>query len=238
VIRLDANLPRKTRSRKTKNSNRAPGFVSISRSEVVDSTPQSPSLQAGICESLPQFAWLGPPPLIDGEDPAAYEGLRTRVSGAVKPKDFLEEIWVRDVVDLSWECLPMRRLKAKLITAAMSSGLDRLLEPLVGFGDASELASQWEARDRTAMKQVKKYLADVGATMETVTAWTLSKNIDTIERMDRMIMSAEARRNAALREVDRHRASLAQALRQVSDDVVEADFEEVPPQQPAQKDAA
>jgi hypothetical protein len=181
---------------------------------------------------------LGPPSLIDGEDRTAFDDFAARVSSAVRPKDFLEEIWLRDVVDLSWECLRMRRLKAKLISAAMSSGLHRLLEPLVGYGDASELCSQWETRDRKAMKQVNNYLADVGATMETVTAWTLSKNIDTIERMDRMIMSAEARRNAALREVDRHRASLAQVLRQASDDVVEADFEDVPPQQPAQEDAA
>jgi hypothetical protein len=35
-------------------------------------------------------------------------------SAVVKPKDFLEEIFTRDVVDLTWETLRMRRLEAAL----------------------------------------------------------------------------------------------------------------------------
>jgi hypothetical protein len=41
-----------------------------------------------------------------------------------------------------------------------------------------------------------------------------------------------------LREVDRHRSSLAQALRRASDDIVEAHYEEVSPQQLVLEDAA
>ena len=48
-----------------------------------------------------QWNFFGPAPLLDGEDPAAYDELLARVSGAVKPSDILEEIWVRDVVDLT-----------------------------------------------------------------------------------------------------------------------------------------
>jgi hypothetical protein len=44
-----------------------------------------------------------------------------------------------------------------------------------------------------------------------------------------MIMNAEARRNAALREIERHRASIAEALRRVTDDIVDAEFEDVAP---------
>jgi hypothetical protein len=47
--------------------------------------------------------FFGPAPLIPGEDPEAYKALQTRVAAAVAPKDVLEEIWVRDVVDLVWE---------------------------------------------------------------------------------------------------------------------------------------
>src|SRR5260221_998271 len=43
---------------------------------------------------------FGPPPLIDGENSAEYEELLGRVSATVKPADILEEIWVRDIVDL------------------------------------------------------------------------------------------------------------------------------------------
>jgi hypothetical protein len=52
--------------------------------------------------------------------------------------------------------------------------------------------------------------------------------IATIEHIDRMVAGAEARRNVALREVDRHRATLA-ALRQAADEALDAEFKELPP---------
>ena len=53
-----------------------------------------------------------------------------------------------------------------------------------------------------------------------------------------MIMNAELRRNAALREVERHRSSLAEVLRQASDEAIEVEFEDVPAQEPALEAAA
>ena len=50
------------------------------------------------------------------------------------------------------------------------------------------------------------------------------RQLGNIERIERMIMAAEARRNAALREIDRHRATLGRRLRQA---VREAEAEEV-----------
>ena len=50
-----------------------------------------------------------------------------------------------------------------------------------------------------------------------------------------MIMTAEVRRNAGLREIERHRDSFGAALRQASDDVVEAEFIETSPVQGMQQ---
>jgi hypothetical protein len=182
---------------------------------------------------------FGPPPLIEGEDAAAYNQLHARISGAVKPKDVLEEIWVRDVVDLAWEILRMRRFKAKLLASATSTGLQRILKRATTWMlEAQGLSQRWAARDPQAIKQVDKQLAIMGLTMEAVTAETFFVMINDIERIDRMIMNAEARRNAALREVDRHRSSVAQALRRASEEVVEAEFEDVAPDQIGRRDVA
>ena len=43
---------------------------------------------------------FGPPPLLDGESQEVYDTLLARVTGAVNPKDIIEEIWVHDIVDL------------------------------------------------------------------------------------------------------------------------------------------
>ena len=56
-------------------------------------------------------ALLGQLPLIRGEDGCAYNELCARIAAAVKPKDFIEEIWVRDVADLSWEVFRLRRIQ-------------------------------------------------------------------------------------------------------------------------------
>ena|SRR5271157_5852942 len=71
---------------------------------------------------------FGPPPLIEGEDQAAYDDFLASISAAVQPRDFLEKMWVRDVVDLSWETRRMRRLKASLLTSHPSRGLRQVAD--------------------------------------------------------------------------------------------------------------
>jgi hypothetical protein len=196
-------------------------------------------------------ALFGPRPLIAGEDAAAYDDLLARVTREVAPADILEQLWVRDVVDLTWDVLRLRRLKAKLIAGATQAALARLLAPQfaqdpepgvisLGFGTspAARLAEKWAARDRLAIKQVDALLAAADLTMDDVMAKCLSLRLDDIERIDRMTMNAEIRRNAALRELDRHRAAAAQLLRRAIDDVEDAEFEVVPPHLDRERSAA
>jgi hypothetical protein len=164
--------------------------------------------------ALPHRDLLGALPLIGGEDAAAYDALLARVAGAVAPADVLEEIWVRDVVDLAWETLRLRRLKALLLTAAAPEGMVATLTPSIGAEAARELAVPWAAGGRRAARRAEKLLAAAGLSAEAVTAHTLALRIDDVERIDRMIMLTEGRRAAALREIERHRSPLAQGLRQ------------------------
>lgn len=66
---------------------------------------------------------LGPPALLEGEDVGAFNAMYDRVRGAVAPTDVIEAIWVRDIVDLVWETLRLRRLRAKLMDAAKGRAL-------------------------------------------------------------------------------------------------------------------
>jgi hypothetical protein len=184
-----------------------------------------------------KWNFFGPPPLLDGEDPAAYDELLARVSGAVKPSDILEEIWVRDVVDLVWEALRLRRLKAELLAVNAYKGLEEVLEPLSDFIQAQALARTWACNNPDGIEEVEKLLTSAGLSMDAVMAQTLALNLDQVEKIDRMIMSAEARRNAVLREVHRHRASVAQALRQVAN-LEDAQFTEIAPKQSMEQKAA
>lgn len=172
---------------------------------------------------------FGPPPLLDGEDSSAYEELTARISGAVKPEDILEEIWVRETVDLTWEIFRWRRFKSQLIKANLHRGMATVLESLCPFNEAREIAAGWAIRDDESVKKVNELLSDADLSMDEVIAETAAIKISDIERFDRLIMNAEARFNAILREVDRHRVNKGQALRRAIDNVAEADYVEIKP---------
>ncbi len=74
--------------------------------------------------------------------------------------------------------------------------------------------------------------------MEDVMAQTLALLLDKLWRIDRMLMSAEAPRNSVLRGIDRHRASVAKALRRAVDGIENAQFEEVGKKQIVDRKAA
>jgi hypothetical protein len=150
---------------------------------------------------------FGPPPLFEGEDPKAYDEFLTRISTAVKPVDIIEDIWVRDFVDLTFDVFRLRRLKANV------KGLSETLAPFVGRLEAETLAEAWAARRSDVAEEVDKALASAGLSMDAVMAQTLSLKLDDIERIDHMTAIAEARRNTTLREIDRHRETLGQKLR-------------------------
>jgi hypothetical protein len=84
------------------------------------SSPATSVIAAPVAERL---AALGPPPLIEGEDGAAYDELLLRISTAVKPADIIEDFWVRDITDLVWEAVRLRRLKVNLMKSTAYKGL-------------------------------------------------------------------------------------------------------------------
>jgi hypothetical protein len=132
---------------------------------------------------------FGPAPLIEGEDAAAYAELLVRISAAVKPADILEDIWVREIVDLVWSAFRLRRFKTSPIS--------------------------W----------VNDILASAGKSTNGIVVRSLSVNLDHVERIEHMIAMAETRRNAILREIDRHRETLARVPRRAAHQI---EHDEIP----------
>jgi hypothetical protein len=182
---------------------------------------------------------LGPPPLLEGEDASAYEALKFRILAAVKPEDAIEQMWVRDVLDLLWETTRLRRLKAKLMHAAAHEGLKRLLSPLVfftsRFTSLAGLVQGWALRNPETVKEVNEILRQAGLGEEAIAAQTLAAKLDTFEKIDRMIMQTEARRHLVLREIDRRRDVLARRLREASAGIEDGKYALIAP--PAQEAA-
>jgi hypothetical protein len=70
---------------------------------------------------------FGPPPILAGEDEAAYDALIGRVYAAVKPVDVIDEMLIEDLVASEWEFLRWSRLKLSLVQACASRGLEEFL---------------------------------------------------------------------------------------------------------------
>jgi hypothetical protein len=167
-------------------------------------------------------------PLLPGEKEADYAAIAGRIVVVSRPRDAIEEFLIRDVIDLTWEILRLRRVKAGVLKASMDDCVRQVLNA-VGYPyfEQDTLTKAWMAGDVSARKKVESILDKAGLTIDEVTAKTLEFKIDVVERIDRMLASAEARRNNALREIDRHRESAGAATRRAIDEVEDAEFREV-----------
>ena len=142
----------------------------------------------------------------------AHDGYKAFEKALHMPwKDIIEEIWVHDIVDLVWEILRLRRLKVALLSSSVGRGLKKLYYERDEYSVGS-LIARWSAREPAAVKKVEQFLKANGLTMDDVMAHSLVARLDEIERIDIAISRAEARRNAAQREIERRRSVFGQAL--------------------------
>jgi hypothetical protein len=75
---------------------------------------------------------------------------------------------------------------------------------------ADRFAEEWASGKASTRREFEEMLKKAG-----------------LERVDRMLASAEARRNDALREIDRHCSTLGVAVRRAVDEVENAEFRDV-----------
>jgi hypothetical protein len=181
--------------------------------------------------------WAGEPGLILGEDRQGYDELLAQVSRALAPRNVMEDVWIRDVVDLVWDIFRLRRIKANLLRVRARNAIREVISPLVR--DSWDLADKWSARDANAVSLVEAALKRAGLSMDTVMAATLREEIDHVAQIEAMIAHAEVRRGAALREIERYRANLAENLRRAIAHVDNSDphAADIVPQSPAEQEA-
>jgi len=151
---------------------------------------------------------LPPPSLANGEDATGYAQLAARIRAAVAPANIIEEIWARDVADLTWDVVRLRRLKAGLFTVGAGDGMTQILCGLEKHAITGQLrARDWAARKPAALVEVNTQLSAAGLDMGDVFTSTFAVRIDQFDRIERMLAAAEVRRAAALHAIDNRRAA-------------------------------
>ena len=124
------------------------------------------------------------------------------VTDAVKPADFIEAVWVRDIIYLEWNILRLRKMNVDFIDYSYHNfGMT-----LTGGSLEPEEEDQVRARDFAKI---------------TV------QNIGALGQLDRMVATTEARRNSTYREIERHKSTLADRLQSASKQITDVEFNEV-----------
>jgi hypothetical protein len=201
---------------------------------------------ASTSKTLDHF--FGSPPLLEGEDAAAYEKVLAGVSNSVRPTDFVEEIWVRDAVDVIWNIFRLRRIEAAFLSAKVwddvndeasslaeaeaellegteKEAMDRLLDNNSGLS--------WEKRVAQYPRANEKFQelwtsAKATLNIDKIQANVIVPNLDMIERIKHLIIVDQQRFDAIIRELDRHRVT--QNLRNRNQRVDDVKFRIVKPE--------
>ena len=157
--------------------------MSTSKSEIVSLIPKNVQY---LFERLP---------LLKAEDPADYWKLVRHFISYVPPKAIIEWVWIRDVVDHTWEILRLRRFRA--IIASSTTVYEDYYATMDGTEE--QLARLEQSRDH-----------------EAESATRLVTRIKDYQVLDRLIASLERRRDRSLAQVD---FSVAQRLRQAAAEI-------------------
>jgi hypothetical protein len=181
-----------------------------------------------------ELGFLGPAPLLKGEDQSQYNQLLETVSGTVQPTDIFEQFWVRHIADLMWEVRRYRRVITQLIDVSDQPGLEKLLGRLLQGKDftsaalrAQDLARRYALNEVGAVAEVDGLLESAGLGRNAFKAEAAALRTSEIERLNRLMMNAAARVNSTLRELERRRADLAKRLRRAMQQVEAADAGQV-----------
>jgi hypothetical protein len=136
----------------------------------------TPASSAG--KALGRVIAIAPAPLLMGEDEADYAEVAGRIVGATRPRDALEELLLRDVIDLTWEILRLRRVKVGMLRASMGAGVGAVLGAIsYPYPHRETLSEDWAAGDADAREEVDAILGKAGLTIEEATAKTLELKI-------------------------------------------------------------
>lgn len=192
---------------------------------------------------------FGPPPLLYGEDEAACDQMLARVGDALAPRDFIEEIWVHDLVNAAWNIIRLRRIQTAFLDNTVQDDVNERAasltnrDPRLMQGTEEEDEEMWKLRVDNSEQSwdelkeqyplvYKKYQErweEIESTLdeESIQVEVIIREFDTIERIENLIALSQRRLDAVIREFDRHR--FIQDQRNSVQNVIEAEFKTVKP---------
>jgi hypothetical protein len=166
------------------------------------------------------------------ESKDGFAKLLEELNQEIEPTNFIERMYVNDVANLLWDIMRLRRIKAGIINNAFQPALREILYQIqfdptslaapVLRAASDGLAYNWlfsqKSKDR-----VSSLLQKAGLDEFAVEAEAFRTMIDDIEKVDRALAIAEARRDKSLRMIVECKESFSARIRQSAERVLAAD---------------
>jgi hypothetical protein len=159
---------------------------------------------------------LGAPPVLSTENAQSYHEIIGRLMECLAPRDFMEQMLIKELTDCTWEMARYTRQK----TLAMERGFREHLK----FPGQDALAERLADQNRESDDEDDGLVDAADAiAVELDHAHALEATLQYHERVDRLLITATARRNNVLDQIERYRDGLGHRLRQVSDKIIAAE---------------
>jgi hypothetical protein len=180
-------------------------------------------------KELAQF--FADPPLIGKEKREDYDLFSSAIIAATKPSDGITWLYVFDVINLSWDIMRERKIKADIVRSCETDVVAVSLKA-INAGDLFRLnqdienstkARQW-ASDPKSRRRYDTELTGGGFSESEIMAQAYIRGASSIDAIDRRIASYELRRMAALRALELHDEKLARRLQVKKDEIIDVEF--------------
>ena len=143
--------------------------------------------------------------LYPGESELAFSEFRKLVATSLGTQDdFIDRLLINDIIDHAWEAIRLRKLKSAYLLRHI---LDKILETLTGTAvELDEAVALLEIRADgkfARFADIERYLVESGVTYAAIEAEVVMAKMAALQDYDRMIATAEERRDYHLRELER-----------------------------------
>lgn len=216
--------------------------------------PEQPNDAAATVSAHETAGFLDMPILLPGEDPEEYAEHLSKLREQLQPFDLIDEKMVRDLAYYEWSSLRYRKILTSLVEVSEQQALERILQRLIGslddrFDDglvgahwtlceqpAQTLARHYAMNKPDAVAEVERLLAKAGLTRKSIQAEAMAICMYEVERIDRMMRTADSHCHTLQRELERRRTDRARGARRAHRSARQT--EQIAPESAAKKLAA
>ena len=140
----------------------------------------------------------------------AYWSLVKSIADSIGPRDVMEWLCVKDLVDLTWNKFFYRGVVPGIIDVTRMQAVISILGSILpdpSSKDMRKLASDWFNLGSDGRSMIVKLFREHGLDLSHVDAEAVRLNAQTLEQIERMLASMESRYRQVYRDIYYHRES-------------------------------